>query len=85
MTAAARDVVLQQRFEAILARDLDRMRRAMVARFGAEIGREATADAVAWAWAHAEEHGQRRAEESQLLGHELLDGQAEHDVTRPGS
>jgi hypothetical protein len=55
VTAAARDVVLQQRFEAILARDLDRMRRAMVARFGAEIGREATADAVAWAWAHAEE------------------------------
>lgn len=29
-----------------------RLRRALVAAYGAEVGREATADALAWAWAH---------------------------------
>src|SRR3954468_22944054 len=29
-----------------------RLRRALVAAYGAEVGREATADALAWAWQH---------------------------------
>lgn len=30
------------------------MRRALVARYGVDLGREVTADAVAWAWEHAD-------------------------------
>lgn len=42
-------------FEELVADHLRRVRRALIARFGGEIGAEAAADATAWAWAHADE------------------------------
>lgn len=40
------------RFEALVAVTEPPLRRALVAAYGAEAGREATADALAWAWEH---------------------------------
>jgi RNA polymerase sigma-70 factor (ECF subfamily) len=39
-------------FEALVAEVEPTLRRALVAAYGAEIGREAAADALAWAWEH---------------------------------
>ena len=39
-------------FEAFVGDVEPRLRRALVATYGAERGREATAEALAWAWAH---------------------------------
>jgi DNA-directed RNA polymerase specialized sigma24 family protein len=40
------------RFDRLVARDAERLRRALVARFGVEAGTEAFADAMAYAWEH---------------------------------
>jgi DNA-directed RNA polymerase specialized sigma24 family protein len=39
-------------YEAFCARDAARLRRLLVAHFGVEVGVEAAADALAWAWEH---------------------------------
>ncbi len=39
-------------FEEFVAESEPRLRRALVARYGAERGREAVAEALGWAWAH---------------------------------
>jgi DNA-directed RNA polymerase specialized sigma24 family protein len=45
----------EERFEHLLAVEGLRVRRALRARFGAELGTEAWADVVAWAWEHRDE------------------------------
>jgi DNA-directed RNA polymerase specialized sigma24 family protein len=45
-------VASEAAFEAFVAAVEPRLRRALVAAFGAHDGREATADALAWAWEH---------------------------------
>ena len=40
------------RFDRLVADIEPRLRRALVAAYGTEVGREATADALAWAWEH---------------------------------
>lgn len=42
----------EERFEAILASVEQPLRRALVAAYGPEAGREAAAEALAWAWEH---------------------------------
>lgn len=42
-------------FDAMVVEHLVRVRRAAVARYGLEVGTEATADAQAWAWANRDE------------------------------
>jgi RNA polymerase sigma factor (sigma-70 family) len=42
-------------FERVLADLEQRLRRALVARFGVELGVDAAADAIAWAWEHRDE------------------------------
>ncbi|MCU1487481.1 MAG: hypothetical protein JWN67_4227 [Actinomycetia bacterium] len=39
----------------VLAVELTRVRRALTARFGTEVGQEAAADVAAWAWQHLDE------------------------------
>ena len=41
-------------FERFLAEVAPRLRRALVATYGAQVGREATVDALAYAWEHRE-------------------------------
>lgn len=48
MTAPSRE----ERFTALCAAVEPRLRRALVAAYGPELGAEATADALAWAWEH---------------------------------
>ncbi|HEU5151545.1 MAG TPA: sigma factor-like helix-turn-helix DNA-binding protein [Iamia sp.] len=44
----------QARFTAFCTETEPRLRRALVAAYGAELGADATADALAWAWEHFE-------------------------------
>lgn len=46
------DLGTRARFEALVAATELPLRRALVAAYGEELGREATADALAWAWEH---------------------------------
>lgn len=46
------EVAAEQEFEAFVARSEPLLRRALVASYGPMIGRDATVDALSWAWEH---------------------------------
>lgn len=50
-------VTAEDAFAAFFAETQPRLQRALVATYGAERGREATAEALAWAWEHWEQAG----------------------------
>jgi RNA polymerase sigma factor (sigma-70 family) len=53
MNSGARVEALPERaFETFVAADGERLRRALVASYGVELGSDAYADALAWAWEH---------------------------------
>jgi len=52
MAATEDSTSIRHEFELLVADDLRRVRRAAVARYGGEVGIEATADAQEWAWAN---------------------------------
>jgi DNA-directed RNA polymerase specialized sigma24 family protein len=59
-------------------RDVEpRLRRALVARYGPDRGREATVDALAWAWEH-----RTQLETVSSPVPQPLPGRAEHDSAR---
>lgn len=52
MTEVPGDLGRRARFEALVVATELPLRRALVAAYGGELGRDATADALAWAWEH---------------------------------
>jgi DNA-directed RNA polymerase specialized sigma24 family protein len=53
--SASTDEGEEERFDALFQEVEPQLRRALIARYGVERGREATAEALAWAWQHRSE------------------------------
>jgi DNA-directed RNA polymerase specialized sigma24 family protein len=71
--------VREQEFSAFLAQEEPRLRRVLISRYGSEVGREAAAEALAYAW----EHWRKLAEMKNPAGYLFRVGQSRARKFRP--